>query len=219
MPTKIRLQRCGRKKKPFFHIVIADGRAPRDGKYIEKIGTYNPLPHPAEINIDFDKVLSWLQKGAQPTATVRSILSYKGVLYKNHLQKGVKKGALTQEEANQKFEAWLKEKEEKIANETKNMDEKKKEAKEKLLEAERKINEDRAADLADRRKKETKANSGETSEENTEETAGEKTEDTAETTEKATEEKTDNEKSEENKSEESKAEEAPADKNSDEKNE
>lgn len=165
MPTKIRLQRRGRKKRPFFHIVIADGRAPRDGRFIEKIGTYNPLPQPAEVDIDFDKALDWLQKGAQPTATVRAILSYKGILYKNHLQKGVKKGALTQEEANQKFEAWLKEKEEKIANEAKNIDQKKKEAKERLLEAERKINEERAAEIAKRKKVEIEGDSEQASEE------------------------------------------------------
>ncbi|MFO8087262.1 MAG: 30S ribosomal protein S16 [Bacteroidales bacterium] len=152
MPTKIRLQRRGRKKKPFFHIVIADGRAPRDGRYIEKIGTYDPLPQPAEIDLDFDKALSWLQKGAQPTATVRAILSFKGILYRNHLQKGVAKGALTQEQADAKFEAWRSEKEARVEQEAQDINLKKKEAKKKLLEAERKVNEERAAEIAKRRK-------------------------------------------------------------------
>ena len=87
MPARIRLQRHGKKGMPFYHIVIADGRAPRDGKFIERIGTYNPLAIPAEINIDFDKALAWLNKGAQPSDTAKAILMYKGVLYKNHLIK------------------------------------------------------------------------------------------------------------------------------------
>ncbi|MCF8219697.1 MAG: 30S ribosomal protein S16 [Bacteroidales bacterium] len=185
MPTKIRLQRRGRKKRPFFHIVIADGRAPRDGRYIEKIGTYDPLPQPAEIDIDFDKALDWLQKGAQPSATCRAILSYKGILYKNHLQKGVTKGALTQEQADAKFEAWKKEKEEKIESEAKDISLKQKEEKKKILEAERKINEERAAEIAKQRKEEMEAQSeGEEAEteaeEAKEETAAEATEEKAE---------------------------------------
>jgi small subunit ribosomal protein S16 len=114
MPAKIRLQRHGKKGKAFFHIVIADGRAPRDGKFIEKIGTYNPTTNPATINIDRDKALEWLNNGAQPTDTCRAILSYKGVMFKKHLQGGVKKGALTQEQADAKFEKWLADKEEKV---------------------------------------------------------------------------------------------------------
>jgi len=96
---------------PFYHIVIADGRAPRDGKFIERIGTYNPLAIPAEINLDFDKALEWLNKGAKPSDTARAILMYKGVLFKNHLLKGVAKGALTIEQAEAKFQVWLQEKE------------------------------------------------------------------------------------------------------------
>ncbi len=114
MPTRIRLQRYGKKHKPFYHIVIADGRAPRDGRFIETIGTYNPLTNPADVVLDFDKALDWLQKGAEPSDTARSILSYKGVIYKNHLLKGVKKGAMTEEQAEAKFNIWLKEKNEKI---------------------------------------------------------------------------------------------------------
>ncbi len=116
MPTRIRLQRKGKKGQPYYHIVIADGRAPRDGKFIELIGIYNPLTKPAEIDLNFEKALDWLQKGAQPTETVRAIFSYKGVLYKHHLLTGVKKGALTPEIAETKFQEWLAGKKEKIAN-------------------------------------------------------------------------------------------------------
>ena len=106
MPTKIRLQRFGKKGQPFYHVVVADSRAPRDGKFIEKIGTYNPRTIPATIDLNLDRALYWLGTGAQPTETTRAILSYKGVLYKNHLMGGVKKGALTQEQADAKFSAW-----------------------------------------------------------------------------------------------------------------
>lgn len=114
MSVKIRLQRHGKKAAAFFHIVIADGRAPRDGKFIEKIGTYNPTTNPATINLDNDKALSWLNNGAQPTDTCRAILSYKGVMYKKHLQGGVTKGALTQAQADAKYAKWLSEKEAKV---------------------------------------------------------------------------------------------------------
>ncbi|MBN2750407.1 MAG: 30S ribosomal protein S16, partial [Bacteroidales bacterium] len=114
MPVKIRLSRHGRKRAPFYHIIVADSRAPRDGKYIERIGSYNPVSNPAIIDLDFDKALDWLQKGAQPTDTTRAILSYRGVFMKKHLLEGVKKGALTAEQAEAKFEAWVKEKESKI---------------------------------------------------------------------------------------------------------
>src|ERR1700740_2067340 len=107
MPTKIRLQRHGKKTKAFYHIVIADGRAPRDGKFIEKLGTYNPNTNPATINLDFEGALNWLQKGAEPTDTMKAILSYKGVVYKNHLLNGVKKGALTAEQVEAKFAKWM----------------------------------------------------------------------------------------------------------------
>ncbi|HFA50236.1 MAG TPA: 30S ribosomal protein S16 [Bacteroidetes bacterium] len=115
MAVKIRLQRKGKKKKPFYHIVIADARAKRDGRFIEKIGTYNPLTVPATIELDRDKAFDWLNKGAQPTDTVRSILRFKGVTYRKHLQKGVAKGALTQEQADEKLKAWIEAKEAKIA--------------------------------------------------------------------------------------------------------
>ena len=114
MATRIRLQRHGKKGKPFFHIVASDSRFKRDGRFIEKLGTYDPTANPAVINLNFENTLSWVQKGAELTDTARAILSYKGVLYKNHLLKGVEKGALTPEDVEKKFEQWLKEKEAKI---------------------------------------------------------------------------------------------------------
>ncbi len=108
MAVKLRLQRKGRKQAPFYHIVAADSRAPRDGKFIEKIGTYNPLTQPATINLNAETAYDWLLKGAQPTDTVRAILRYKGVLLRKHLMEGVKKGALTVEQAEEKLAAWLK---------------------------------------------------------------------------------------------------------------
>jgi small subunit ribosomal protein S16 len=114
MPAKIRLARRGKKHNAYYHIVVADSRAPRDGKFIEVIGNYNPNTNPATINIDATKALNWLNKGAQPTDTCRAILSYKGVLYRQHLNKGVLKGALTAEQADAKFEQWLQEKNLKI---------------------------------------------------------------------------------------------------------
>lgn len=106
MPVKIRLQRKGSKKRPFYHVVVADSRSPRDGKFIEKIGTYNPLTVPATINLDVEKAFDWIEKGAQPSDTARAILKYKGVFFKKHLQRGVSKGAFSQEKANELFAAW-----------------------------------------------------------------------------------------------------------------
>ena len=114
MATKIRLQRHGKKGKPFYHIVAADSRAPRDGRFIEKLGTYNPNVNPAVIEINFDKTLGWIQKGAEMTDTAKAILSYKGVIYKNHLIKGIAKGALTEAQVEEKFAKWLEEKEGKV---------------------------------------------------------------------------------------------------------
>lgn len=115
MALKIRLQRHGRKKKPFYHIVAADARAPRDGKFIQKLGTYNPLTVPATIDVDRDAAYEWLMKGAQPTDTVRAILKFKGVFYKKHLQRGVTKGAMDQEKADQLLQEWIDAKEAKVA--------------------------------------------------------------------------------------------------------
>ena len=113
MPVKIRLQRHGKKGKPFYWLVAADSRAKRDGKYLEKIGTYDPNTNPANVKIDFDIAIQWLEKGAQPTNTARALLSYRGVLLKHHLNKGVKKGAFSEQDAEKKFLKWLDEKEKK----------------------------------------------------------------------------------------------------------
>jgi small subunit ribosomal protein S16 len=114
MATRIRLQRHGKKGNAVFHLVVADSRAKRDGKFIEKLGIYNPNTNPATININFDSTLSWVQTGAEMSETARAILSYKGVLYKNHLLNGIKKGALTAEQVEAKFAAWEAEKANKI---------------------------------------------------------------------------------------------------------
>lgn len=115
MSVKMRLARRGRRKAPFYHIVIADARAPRDGRFIEKIGSYNPMTSPATIDLDNEKAVEWITKGAQPTDTMRAILRFKGVLYRMHLLQGVKKGALTQEKADEMYQAKLQEKAEKEA--------------------------------------------------------------------------------------------------------
>lgn len=114
MATKIRLSRHGKKAYPFYHIVVADVRSPRDGRFIEKLGTYNPNTNPATIELNFESAVKWIGTGAEPTDTARTILSYKGVMYMHHLLGGVKKGAFTLEQAEAKMEAWLKEKETKI---------------------------------------------------------------------------------------------------------
>jgi small subunit ribosomal protein S16 len=182
MPTKIRLQRKGKKGQPFYHIVAADGRAPRDGKFIEKLGTYNPMTHPASIELDFDRALYWVQVGAQPTDTARSILSREGVMLKHHLFNGVKKGALTNEQVEEKFQAWLKEKAEKLAQAAKDADLSEKELKKKRAEEEKKINDTRADALAKKYAKESLKESKESEEstEETEVTASENTEEAPE---------------------------------------
>jgi small subunit ribosomal protein S16 len=121
MATRIRLQRHGKKGKAFFHLVAADSRAKRDGKFIEKLGTYNPNTNPATIDINFERTLNWVQVGAEMSDTARAILSYKGVLHKNHLLNGVKKGALTAEEVETKFAAWVAEKDAKVSGKKDNL--------------------------------------------------------------------------------------------------
>ncbi len=148
MATKIRLQRFGKKGKPFYHVVVADARAPRDGKFIERLGSYNPNTNPATIDINFDKALDWVNKGAQPTDTCRAILSYKGVMYKKHLEGGVKKGALTAEQAETKFAEWLQSKEGKIEGKKDSLTKSKDEVKKAALAAEAKKKEDIAAAIA-----------------------------------------------------------------------
>ncbi len=115
MSVRLRLQRKGRKKLPFYHIVVADQRAPRDGKIIERIGTYNPMTRPATITLDEESALRWLENGAQPSDTVRAMLKFKGVLYKRHLLKGVKKGALTEEKATELYDSFKTRKEAMVA--------------------------------------------------------------------------------------------------------
>ncbi|MDR1724766.1 MAG: 30S ribosomal protein S16 [Bacteroidales bacterium] len=162
MAVKIRLQRHGKKGQPFYHIVIADARAARDGKFIEKIGTYNPLTSPATINIDVDSACKWLKNGAQPTDTVRSILSYKGVLLKRHLQIGVEKGAISQETADTKFNAWLQEKENKIASVKEGNRNALKDAQKAKLAKEEEIKNARLDAIAKKRAEAEKANAQET---------------------------------------------------------
>jgi len=148
MAVKIRLARKGRKKLAYYHIVVADSRSPRDGRYIEKIGKYNPLTNPATIELDFDKALGWLQNGATPSETCRAILSYNGVLIKKHLLEGVKKGAFDEAEATRRFEEWMKQNEAKIENKKSGLEKSKDDELVKKLAAEKKINEARAAKLA-----------------------------------------------------------------------
>ncbi|MBN2348483.1 MAG: 30S ribosomal protein S16 [Bacteroidales bacterium] len=148
MPVKLRLTRQGRKRKPYYHIVVADSRAPRDGRYIERIGMYNPNTNPATIELDFDRAFDWLQNGAQPTETCRAILSYKGVLMKKHLFDGVKKGAFTEEEAEKRFQAWMKEKESKIQSKIEKLEKSKESDAKQRFEAETKVREAREQELA-----------------------------------------------------------------------
>lgn len=148
MAVKIRLARRGRKKQAMYDVVVADARAPRDGRFIEKIGTYNPNTNPASIKLDNDKAFTWLMNGAQPTDTVKAMLSYRGLMLKKHLQIGVIKGALTQEEADKKFEAWLSEKDAKIQGKSDKLAAEKEAAKKAKLEAEAKVNAARAEALA-----------------------------------------------------------------------
>jgi len=171
MSVKIRLQRHGKKGKPFYWVVAADARAKRDGKYLEKIGTYNPNTNPATINLDVDSAVKWLQNGAQPTDTARAILSYKGVLLKNHLIGGVRKGALTEAQAEEKFNAWLAEKEAKINAKKDGLSKADAEAKAKILAAEKEINDKRAADAEAALKAEEEAQVAAETEAQAEETA------------------------------------------------
>ena len=145
MPVKIRLQRHGKKGKPFYWIVAADARSKRDGKFLEKLGTYNPNVNPASIDLDVDGAVKWLQNGAQPTDTARNILSYKGALLKNHLAGGVRKGALTEEQAEEKFQAWLSEKEGAVGAKKEALAKAEAETKAKALEAEKEVNAKREA--------------------------------------------------------------------------
>ncbi len=145
MATRIRLQRHGKKGKPFFHLVAADSRAKRDGKFIEKLGVYNPNENPAVIDIDFERTLHWLQVGAEMSNTAKAILSYKGVLHKNHLLKGIEKGALTAEQVEEKFAAWVAEKENKVQSKVERLGQESVSDKESRLAAEKVAKEAKAA--------------------------------------------------------------------------
>lgn len=148
MPVKIRLQRHGKKGKPFYWVVAADARAKRDGRYLEKLGTYNPNSNPATVDLNIDHAVSWLEKGAQPTDTARTLLSYKGVMLKHHLNGGVRKGALTQEQADTKFAAWLEEKETKIQAKKDGLTQAESDARAKRLADEKAVSDKRLADAA-----------------------------------------------------------------------
>ena len=168
MPVKIRLQRHGKKGKPFYWVVAADSRSKRDGKFLEKLGTYNPNTNPATIDLDLDSAVQWLHNGAQPTDTAKAILSYKGALLKHHLDGGVRKGALTQEQADAKLAAWLEEKAGKVGAKKDGLSKAEADAKAKALAAEKKVNEDRIAAA-----KQAEADAAKTEEVATEEAAEE----------------------------------------------
>ncbi|MDR1561756.1 MAG: 30S ribosomal protein S16 [Dysgonamonadaceae bacterium] len=151
MATKIRLQRHGRKNYAFYHIVIADSRAPRDGKFIERIGSYNPNTNPATVDLNFDRALYWLIVGAQPTDTTRNILSREGVLLKKHLLGGIKKGALTADEAEKRFEAWQTAKQSAVSTEISKLSDARLSADKAKFEAEKAVNKVKAEALAAKR--------------------------------------------------------------------
>lgn len=148
MAVKIRLARHGRKRYAYYHIVVADSRSPRDGRFIERIGSYNPNTNPATIELDFDKALQWYKNGAQPTLTAKRILSYKGVLMMKHLLDGVKKGAFDENEAQERFNTWLKEKSSKINEKIENLSKEQIELERDRLKAEQKVNQERAEAIA-----------------------------------------------------------------------
>jgi small subunit ribosomal protein S16 len=180
MAVRIRLQRQGKKGAPFYHIVAADQRSPRNGRFIERLGSYNPLTQPATIDIDVDKAVNWLQVGATASDTAHAILKYKGVVYKNHLLNGVKKGAFKAEDVEAKFQAWIDGKTAKIGGHEDKIQKAKDDAKKAKFEAEKLVNENRikaneeAAKLAEAEANKT---------ESTEEVATDNVEAAADTTE------------------------------------
>lgn len=180
MPTRIRLQRHGKKGKPFYQIVVADSRSKRDGKYIDNIGSYNPNTNPATIELDFESAVKWVKNGAQPSDTMRAILSYKGVLMYDHLMRGVAKGAFTEEVAKEKFAKWQQEKQGKIDGKIQNLASTKAKADAERLAAEAEVNAKREADIAAKNKPEEEQPVAETEEavENTEAAAEETSEET-----------------------------------------
>jgi len=185
MPVKIRLSRKGRKKWPYYHIVVADSRAPRDGNFVERIGVYNPKTNPATIELNFDRALDWLLKGAQPTDTCRAILSKNGVMYKKHLMEGVKKGAFSAEEAETKFQKWLTEKNSQVKTQIDQLAKSSEDEAKKRFEAESKIKEAKAEELAKKLKAKSEKDKSKATEEEVPATA----EDTTGEAEAAGEEK------------------------------
>ncbi len=176
MATRIRLQRHGRKGRPIFTIVVADSRVKRDGKYIERLGQYNPNTNPATIELDFDRALDWVVKGAQPSDTAAAILRYQGVMMKKHLLDGVRKGAFDEAEAEKRFDAWMEEKANKINAKKEGLSKAEEEARAKALEAERAVNEARKAAEAEAAAGETEASAEEATEEAPAEEASEEKE-------------------------------------------
>ena len=187
MAVKIRLKRRGRKKLSLYDVVVADARAPRDGRFIEKIGTYNPNQNPAGVELSEEKALSWLLKGAQPTDTVRAMLSYRGVLFKKHLQIGVQKEALSQEEADKRYVEWQKQKESSVASKVERLRKEKEKIQKERLAAEEEVSKKRATKQAaaltpakeEAKKAETKSDT--TKKTSTDEEAKEKTTSTTDT--------------------------------------
>ncbi|MDW3196660.1 MAG: 30S ribosomal protein S16 [Cytophagales bacterium] len=169
MPVKIRLARRGRKKRAMYDVVVADGRAPRDGRFIEKIGTYNPNTDPATINLDNERAFHWVMDGAQPTDTVRAMLSYRGVMYRKHLQLGVNKGAITQEDADKKLEEWIAAKESKIQGKVESLTKSRADEKKARLDAEAKVNQARLDAQLAKKKEEEAALAAEVAEANADE--------------------------------------------------
>ena len=188
MATRIRLQRHGKKSKAFFHLVVADSRAKRDGKFIEKLGTYNPNTNPATIEINFESALQWVRTGAEMSDTARALLSYRGVLYKNHLINGIKKGALTEADVETKFAAWEAEKANKINNKKDGLANSAVAAKAAALKAEAETNAAKAKAIEAKNAPEVEEVAEEVAEETTEETATEETSTEEASTEEGTEE-------------------------------
>lgn len=185
MATRIRLQRHGKKNQPFYHIVVADGRAPRDGRYIERLGTYNPMTNPADVNINFERALYWVEVGAAPSDTARALLKHEGVYLMKHLKGGVAKGALTESDVQKKFDAWKQERESKLNNiKREDADKERKIAKERLA-AETKVKEAISAKVAAKKAAEAEAEAAANAEASETEEAEEAV--AAEATEEATE--------------------------------
>lgn len=165
MPVRIRLARHGRKRNAYYHIVAADSRAPRDGKFIERLGNYNPNTNPATIELNFDRALYWLQSGAQPSDTVRAILSYKGVMMKKHLLEGVKKGAFDESAAEVKFEKWMEEKASKIQSKVSRLHTEKSADQRSRAAAEKKVSDARAQSIAEKAAEQAKVDEAPAAEE------------------------------------------------------